>query len=108
MCGVLENGLDPSSHPRTTLVIGKPMVKSGSFLNVQKTWKSPPIQGLSTGKMNDNYGWKQLKGEPDQSEDADKACMHCSTAQAVIHYFGSKQINTLSTAKNGWFTTDDH
>ena len=58
--------------------------------------------------MNDNYGWKQLKGEPDQSEDADKACMHCSTAQAVIHYFGSKQINTLSTAKNGWFTTDDH
>ena len=83
MCGFLENGLDPSSHPRTTLVIGKPMVKSGSFLNVQKTWKSPPIQGLSTGKMNDNYGWKQLKGERDQSEDADKACMHC---QAIIHY----------------------
>ena len=86
MCGFLEHGLDPSSHPRTTLVIGKPMVKSGSFLNVQKTWKSPPIQGLSTGKMNDNVGWKQLKGERDQFEDADKACMHCSTAQAVIHY----------------------
>ena len=82
MRGFLENGLDPTSHPRTTLVIGKPMVKSGSFLNVQKTWKSPPIQGLSTGKMNDNYGWKQLKGERDQSEDADKACMHC---QAIIH-----------------------